>query len=101
MSCNCLFSVATIDKPKKQETQSDAPKAATPQKLADLEAEITKCTAAAVETYNNAINAIRGKPHKTSVFKRDEAYIFILFTFSLCPIFSFIRPSKICSRAGH
>lgn len=54
------FPVATIDKPKKQETKSDISKATTPQKLADLEVEVTKSTTIAVETYNKAINAIRG-----------------------------------------
>lgn len=53
------YTVTTSDKPKKNETKSESPKANTPQKLADLEAEITRHTKNAVETYNQAVNAIR------------------------------------------
>ncbi|XP_034255135.1 MICOS complex subunit Mic60 [Thrips palmi] len=53
------YTVTTIDKPKKQETKSEVPKAVTPTKVADLEREITKSTTVAVETYGKAINAIR------------------------------------------
>lgn len=55
-----LLTVVTSDKPKKQDSQPEPVKLKALNQLAELEAEISKHTKAAVESYSKAILAIRG-----------------------------------------